>query len=135
MYGGSYGACCTGIFHLKPDNGVVHACFQVGLEKAGCGITKYSSSHSFNPLLLSKSAVNLSVQKVGAATRECSPFQWNPPRCPYASPLLSPSYVFFFSFSLNKIFAIQEPSPSAGKNLQRYMPANMKRLVMNLIET
>ena len=65
MYGGSYGACCTGIFHLKPDNGVVHACFQVGLEKAGCGITKYSSSHSFNPLLLSKSAVNLSVQKVG----------------------------------------------------------------------
>ena len=46
---------------------------QAGLEKAGCGITKYSSSHSFNPLLLSKSAVNLSVQKVGDTTRACRP--------------------------------------------------------------
>jgi len=36
---------------------------KAGLDKAGCGITKYSSSHSFNPLLLSKSAVNLSIQK------------------------------------------------------------------------
>ena len=42
--------------------------FQAGLDKAGCGITKYSSSHSFNPLLLSKSAVNLSIQKVGDVT-------------------------------------------------------------------
>ena len=51
--------------YMKSAVGFVHACFQAGLEKAGCGITKYSSSHSFNPLLLSKSAVNLSVQKVG----------------------------------------------------------------------
>ena len=50
---------------MRANGGFVHACFQAGLEKAGCGITKYSSSHSFNPLLLSKSAVNLSVQKVG----------------------------------------------------------------------
>ena len=33
-----------------------------GLE--ACGITKYSASHSFNPLLLSKSTQNLSVKKV-----------------------------------------------------------------------
>ena len=44
--------------------------FQGGLTKStgggieGCGITKYSGSHSFNPLLLSKSSNNLSVKKV-----------------------------------------------------------------------
>jgi len=37
--------------------------YKAGLDRSGCGITKYSSSHSFNPLLLSKSAANLSVQK------------------------------------------------------------------------
>ena len=35
-----------------------------GLEAEGCGITKYSSAHSFNPLLASKSTQNLSVKKV-----------------------------------------------------------------------
>ena len=35
-----------------------------GLETEGCGITKYSSAHSFNPLLVSKSTQNLSVKKV-----------------------------------------------------------------------
>ena len=35
-----------------------------GLEAEGCGITKYSSAHSFNPLLVSKSTQNLSVKKV-----------------------------------------------------------------------
>ena len=33
-----------------------------GLE--ACGITKYSASHSFNPLLISKSTQNLSIKKV-----------------------------------------------------------------------
>merc|ERR1712106_133517 len=39
--------------------------YKAGLatSASGCGITKYSSSHSFNPLLLSKSAHNLSVKK------------------------------------------------------------------------
>jgi len=39
--------------------------YKAGLDKSGCGITKYSSSHSFNPLLLSKSATtaNLALQK------------------------------------------------------------------------
>jgi len=39
--------------------------YKAGLASSasGCGITKYSSAHSFNPLLLSKSAHNLSVKK------------------------------------------------------------------------
>lgn len=45
-------------------DGMETCCLQAGLDRSGCGITKYSSSHSFNPLLLSKSAANLSVQKV-----------------------------------------------------------------------
>ena len=63
MYGAVMVHVARGFIHSSVE--FVHACFQAGLEKAGCGITKYSSSHSFNPLLLSKSAVNLSVQKVG----------------------------------------------------------------------
>jgi len=42
--------------------------YKAGLDKSGCGITKYSSSHSFNPLLLSKSAANLSVKKDGSSS-------------------------------------------------------------------
>lgn len=37
--------------------------YKAGLDKSGCGITKYSSSHSFNPLLMSKSAANISIKK------------------------------------------------------------------------
>merc|ERR1712106_1197380 len=39
--------------------------YKAGLatSASGCGITKYSGSHSFNPLLLSKSAHNLSIKK------------------------------------------------------------------------
>ena len=65
--------------------------FQAGLDKAGCGITKYSSSHSFNPLLLSKSAVNLSIQKVGDVTSLPSLELEHPPLvyiCPNFIPLL-----------------------------------------------
>jgi len=43
--------------------------YKAGLTKStgggieGCGITKYSGSHSFNPLLVSKSSSNLSIRK------------------------------------------------------------------------
>jgi len=43
--------------------------YKAGLTKStgggieGCGITKYSGSHSFNPLLVSKSSSNLSLRK------------------------------------------------------------------------
>jgi len=43
--------------------------YKAGLTKStgggieGCGITKYSGSHSFNPLLMSKSSQNLSIKK------------------------------------------------------------------------
>ena len=50
-----------------------------GLEAEGCGITKYSSAHSFNPLLVSKSTQNLSVKKVDFSPEKipfyfCFPF-------------------------------------------------------------
>jgi hypothetical protein len=37
---------------------------QRSLSTGGCSITKYSSSHSFNPLMSSKSELNLSAKKV-----------------------------------------------------------------------
>ncbi len=45
---------------------------QRSLSTGGCSITKYSSSHSFNPLMSSKSELNLSAKKV--VSRLCVSF-------------------------------------------------------------
>jgi hypothetical protein len=43
---------------------------------SGCSITKYSSSHSFNPLMSSKSELNLSAKKVSPALQPYKCVRW-----------------------------------------------------------